>query len=95
MKDAVIALQTSKRRSVGEEYDDAALFRLAVEASPDIIYVYDRLARRYLFVSSRCNDVLGYTPRQIEGLSIGMLNGSSIRRPPARADALRTARVFA
>jgi hypothetical protein len=48
MKDAVIALQTSKRRSVGEEYDDARCFRLTVETSPDIIYVYDRLARRYL-----------------------------------------------
>jgi PAS domain S-box-containing protein len=41
------------------------LFELILEASPDLIYVYDRLEERYLFVSQRSFTMLGYTPQQI------------------------------
>ena len=42
--------------------------RLILEASPDIVYIYDRIDRRYSFISGRSKAVLGYTPAQIEQL---------------------------
>lgn len=44
------------------------LFQLIVDACPDLIYVYDRLEERYLFVSDRSTAILGYTPQQIRQL---------------------------
>ena len=44
------------------------LFRLILEACPDIIYLYDRTLKRYLFVSSRSRDILGYAPEDIQRL---------------------------
>jgi PAS domain S-box-containing protein len=44
------------------------LFQLILQASPDLIYVYDRLEERYLFVSERSTAMLGYTPQQIKAL---------------------------
>jgi PAS domain S-box-containing protein len=43
--------------------------RLLLEASPDIIYVYDRVEQRYPFVSERCDEILGYTHQQFEQFS--------------------------
>ena len=44
------------------------LLRLILEASPDLIYVYDRLESRYVFFSSSSTMMLGYTPEQLIGL---------------------------
>lgn len=46
-----------------------SLFHLIVEACPDIVYLYDRLERKYLYVSGRCYDVLGYKPEYVRQLS--------------------------
>ena len=46
----------------------ASLLRLVLEASPDIVYIYDRIDCRYSFVSSRIKAILGYTPAQVEQL---------------------------
>jgi PAS domain S-box-containing protein len=45
-----------------------SLVELVLEASPDVIYLYDRLEQRYSFISERSKEVLGYTPEQIQGL---------------------------
>jgi len=50
----------------GEEND--LLLKLVVEASPDLVYVYDRIEQRYLFVSDQVTAMLGYTPEQIQAL---------------------------
>jgi PAS domain S-box-containing protein len=52
-----------------------SLSRLIIEASPDVIYLYDRIEGRYPFVSGRSKAVLGYTPAQIE-----QLKGDGIER---------------
>ena len=44
---------------------DDHLLEVILSASPDLIYVYDRLEERYLFVSERSTPMLGYTPQQI------------------------------
>jgi PAS domain S-box-containing protein len=55
---------------LGEDEAEAAAFLEAViQASPDIIYIYDRLEGRYSFVSSRCKDVLGFTSDQMQRLN--------------------------
>ncbi len=57
---------------VGSRREEApqggSLLRLILEASPDIVYIYDRIDRRYSFISGRSKAVLGYTPAQIEQL---------------------------
>jgi PAS domain S-box-containing protein len=40
-----------------------------LDVSPDIVYVYDRLSDRYLFVNERVKEVLGYEPGQIEAIA--------------------------
>lgn len=45
------------------------LFELILQASPDLIYVYDRIDERYVFVSERSTTMLGYTPQQMKELS--------------------------
>jgi PAS domain S-box-containing protein len=45
------------------------LFELILQASPDLIYVYDRIDERYVFVSERSTTMLGYSPQQIKELS--------------------------
>jgi PAS domain S-box-containing protein len=65
----VVALpQEHCDRGRGDISEDSALFRLVNEASPDIIYVYDRLRERYPFVSGRCKEILGYAPQDIQRL---------------------------
>lgn len=66
---------TNMRASAAHRCSDARsapqgdfLFQLIVEACPDLIYVYDRLEERYLFVSDRSTAILGYTPHQIQQL---------------------------
>ena len=51
--------------AAGEVLRDEHLLELILDASPDLIYVYDRLEERYLFVSERSTPMLGYTPQQI------------------------------
>ncbi len=45
--------------------DDNLVLNHILEISPDVVYLYDRLKKRYLSVNSRCVDILGYTPDQI------------------------------
>lgn len=45
-----------------------SLLRLVLEASPDIVYIYNRIDQRYSFVSGRIKAVLGYSPGQIQQL---------------------------
>lgn len=47
----------------------SSLFELVLQASPDVIYLYDRLERRYSFVSGRSKEVLGYAPELIQRLT--------------------------
>jgi PAS domain S-box-containing protein len=42
---------------------------LILQASSDLIYVYDRIDERYLFVSERSSTMLGYTPQQMKQLT--------------------------
>jgi len=48
-----------------QAYDPHFMFGAIIEASPDLIYIYDRLEGRYVFVSERSTALLGYTPRQL------------------------------
>jgi PAS domain S-box-containing protein len=45
------------------------VFRVILEACPDIIYLYDRTLERYLFVSGRSRDILGYAPEEVQRLT--------------------------
>lgn len=45
------------------------LLDLLSETSLDVVYVYDRLEGRYICVSGRCEEVLGYQPDEIMRLS--------------------------
>jgi len=45
------------------------LLDLLIETSLDVVYVYDRLEGRYVYVSGRCKEVLGYQPDEIMRLS--------------------------
>ena len=49
-----------------ERPENPAFFRLVLETSPDIFYIFDRVEQRYPFVSGRCKEILGYTPQQIQ-----------------------------
>lgn len=44
------------------------LLALILEASPDLIYIYDRIEERYLFFGASCATILGYTPHQLLSL---------------------------
>jgi PAS domain S-box-containing protein len=48
------------------------LLQLILDASPDIVYVYDRITRTYPFVSGRVRAVLGYEPSQIQESTDGV-----------------------
>lgn len=57
--------------AAGEMPRDDGLLQLILAASPDLIYVYDRLEERYLFVSERSTPMLGYSPQQMMQLERG------------------------
>ena len=44
------------------------LTALIIEASPDLIYIYDRLEERYLFFNSNSIPILGYAPAELLGM---------------------------
>jgi PAS domain S-box-containing protein len=60
------AVSSSARPTAGfyDTSSDDPFCRLIIEASPDFIYIYDRIEGRYLFASERCKAMLGYTPQQ-------------------------------
>jgi PAS domain-containing protein len=74
------------------------LSQLILEASPDFIYVYDRLEDRYLFASERCTSMLGYTPQQLVQLTRGqvlqLIHPEDLAHALAHAGATRRRRRF-
>lgn len=50
---------------IEEKTAPADVLSLIIEASPDIIYIYDRLENKYPFVSGRCREILGFAPGQL------------------------------
>jgi PAS domain S-box-containing protein len=54
-----------ERRPVLEPSD---FLRLLTDASPDIIYLYDRVHQTYPMVAGRCREILGYAPEDIQRL---------------------------
>jgi PAS domain S-box-containing protein len=52
-----------------ESTPSSGMLQLIIAACPDLIYVYDRLEERYVFVSDRITAILGYTPEQIAQLT--------------------------
>jgi PAS domain S-box-containing protein len=65
------------------------LLELILEASPDLVYLFDRLEQRYVFVSGRSKDLLGYTPREVQ-----QLRGEGIERLIHPADLARVRQHF-
>ena len=51
--------------TAGKPLSGDHLLGLILAASPDLIYLYDRLEERYLFVSERSTSMLGYAPQHI------------------------------
>lgn len=51
-----------------DELDNSHSADLILRASPDIIYLYDRVDQKYVFVSHRVTAVLGYSPEQLKAL---------------------------
>ena len=64
----VVALHRRDPDSDVYALQSSILCRLMLEASPDIVYVYDRMEQRYPFVSGRCKEILGYSPQQLQRL---------------------------
>jgi PAS domain S-box-containing protein len=52
-----------ERRSV---FEPAHFLRVLTDASPDIIYLYDRVHRTYPMVAGRCREILGYSPDDMQ-----------------------------
>jgi PAS domain S-box-containing protein len=48
--------------------DSSHFLRLLTEASPDIIYLYDRVHQTYPMVAGRCREILGYSPDDLQRL---------------------------
>jgi PAS domain S-box-containing protein len=64
------ARSTARNDSDKNNRDKVGLTLTAMlDVSPDIVYVYDRLADRYLFVNERMSELLGYEPSQIETMA--------------------------
>jgi len=66
MRPIAVERLTVAGRGREEVLQGASLLRVVLEASPDIVYIYDCIGCRYSFVSSRIKAVLGYNPAQIE-----------------------------
>jgi PAS domain S-box-containing protein len=63
------ASRASRSKARSDKESVGLMLSAMLEVSPDIVYVYDRIADRYLFVNDRITEILGYEPAQIEAMA--------------------------
>jgi PAS domain S-box-containing protein len=65
---------TVEQEALKREEEIRRLTQQMIEASPDILYVYDLVARRNVFISGQVREILGWSCEEIAGMDEQVLN---------------------
>jgi PAS domain S-box-containing protein len=65
---------TLEHEALRREEETRSLMRQMIEASPDILYVYDLVEHRNVFVSGQVREILGWSREEIAGMDEQVLN---------------------
>jgi PAS domain S-box-containing protein len=64
---------TLEHEALRRVQDTRNLMQQMIEASPDILYVYDLVERRNAFISGRVREILGWSREEIAGMDVEVL----------------------
>jgi PAS domain S-box-containing protein len=64
----------TERKKAEEKLDDSLKFiRRILDSTPSLVYIYDLIQRRNIYLNNRVEEVLGYSKAQLEGKSFDVL----------------------
>jgi PAS domain S-box-containing protein len=64
---------TLEQEALRREEESRSLMQQMIEASPDILYVYDLLEHRNVFISGRVQEILGWSREEVAGMDAEVL----------------------
>jgi PAS domain S-box-containing protein len=64
---------TLEQEALRREEESRSLMQQMIEASPDILYVYDLVAHRNAFIAGRVREILGWSREEIAGMEAELL----------------------